>query len=133
MITWQGSGNGLMSLLHLRRPPQVLSDFALHLLAVCIGVRRGASVQTWSRGKERGCAELHSCQQSWVMLCLSHTCCSLLCRSVAEEMGLECGSSQGKQLNPISVLCWANKLTAADKGQVKLMAKSPAVVWGRVQ
>lgn len=89
-------------------------------------------MQTWSRGKERGCAEPQSCQQSWVMLLVTNLLFASV-RICAEEMGLECGSSQGKQLNPISVLCRANKLTAGDKRQVKLTAKSPAVVWGRVQ
>lgn len=56
-----------------------------------------------------------------------------LSSAVADELSLERDKHQGKQLNLVVALCWTNKLTSCNKGQVKLMARSPVLLWVRVQ
>lgn len=53
--------------------------------------------------------------------------------AVADELSLERDKHRGKQLNLTVALCWTNKLTSCNKGQVKLMARSPVLLWDRVQ
>lgn len=111
-----------MTLLHLR-PPQATSKFVFYgflFLAVYVSARR------WVFCSETALV---------ARLLLPSVICTALALSspVAGQLSLECGTGQGKQLNLIAALCWTNKLTTGDKGQVKLMAGSPVLLWVRVQ
>lgn len=109
-----------MTLLHLQ-PPQASSSLEFYgflFLVLYIGIRQ------WHFFAVRFdlVAHLFLPCMIWAALALSSP--------VADQQSLELGKS--REVCESLVWCWTNKLPGGHKGQVKLMARSPVLLWVKV-